>query len=179
MKTAHSTNKRDSGTPTSKDARNTSAKAIAERNRSSLAVAREQVANANTVSLWFSRFASRTAQLVGHPLMFLCAIVILVAWAASGPLFHYSDTWQLIINTGTTIVTFLVVFLIQNTQNRDAKALHLKLDELIRSHIPARNDMIDIEKLSDEELDELEKRYAAICEQREAREKKRSDGNRP
>jgi low affinity Fe/Cu permease len=128
--------------------------------------AREQIAKTNTLSLWFSRFATRTAQLVGHPLMFLSAVVILVLWAVSGPVFHFSDTWQLIINTGTTIVTFLVVFLIQNTQNRDAKAIHLKLDELIRSHSPAHNDMIDIEKLSDEELDELEKRYAAIREQK-------------
>jgi low affinity Fe/Cu permease len=131
--------------------------------------ARKQVAQTNTVNLWFSRVASRTAQLVGHPYMFLAAVVVLVAWAVSGPFFHFSDTWQLIINTGTTIITFLVVFLIQNTQNRDAKALHLKLDELIRSHQPARNDMIDIEKLSDEELDELEKRYAAICEENRAR----------
>ena len=135
--------------------------------------ARKQVASTNTVNLWFSRLASRTAQLVGHPYMFLSAVLILVAWAISGPFFHFSDTWQLIINTGTTIVTFLVVFLIQNTQNRDAKALHLKLDELIRSHVPARNDMIDIEKLSDEELDELEKRYAAICEENKARKKRR------
>ena len=103
--------------------------------------------------------------------MFLMAVVALVAWAASGPIFHFSETWQLVINTGTTIVTFLVVFLIQNTQNRDAKALHLKLDELIRSHVPARNDMIDIEKLSDEELDEIEKRYAAICERKRAGKK--------
>src|SRR5262249_7662822 len=103
------------------------------------------------------------------PLMFILAVVVLVAWAISGPFFHFSDTWQLIINTGTTIITFLVVFLIQNTQNRDAKALHLKLDELIRSHSPAHNDMIDIEKLSDEELDELEKRYAAICRENKAR----------
>jgi low affinity Fe/Cu permease len=131
--------------------------------------ARRQVANKNTISLWFSRFASRTAQLVGHPYMFLLAVAILIVWAISGPLFHFSDTWQLIINTGTTIVTFLVVFLIQNTQNLDAKALHLKLDELIRSHQPARNDMIDIETLSDEELDELEKAYASICERKKAK----------
>jgi low affinity Fe/Cu permease len=137
--------------------------------KSPLDQAREQVIKTNSMSLWFSRFASRTAQLVGHPYMFLFAVVVLVAWAISGPFFHFSDTWQLIINTGTTIVTFLVVFLIQNTQNRDAKALHLKLDELIRSHVPARNDMIDIEKLSDEELDELEKRYAAICEENRTR----------
>jgi low affinity Fe/Cu permease len=150
----------------------TSAKGQAERKeaaKSPLSEAREQVANANTLNLWFSRFASKTAHLVGQPYMFLFAVVVLILWAASGPVFHFSDTWQLIINTGTTIVTFLVVFLIQNTQNRDAKALHLKLDELIRSHLPARNDMIDIEKLSDEELEELEKRYAAICEENKIR----------
>jgi low affinity Fe/Cu permease len=140
--------------------------------QSPLTRAREQVANTSTVNLRFSRFASKTAQLVGHPFMFLFAVVVLILWGISGPLFHFSDTWQLIINTGTTIVTFLVVFLIQNTQNRDAKALHLKLDELIRSHLPARNDMIDIEKLSDEELDELERRYAAICGEKQARGKK-------
>ena len=137
------------------------------------------MAQANTVNLWFSRLASRTAQMVGHPYMFLLAVLILVIWAISGPFFHFSDTWQLIINTGTTIITFLVVFLIQNTQNRDAKALHLKLDELIRSHVPARNDMIDIEKLSDEELDQLEKRYAAICEENKARKKRQKAASQP
>jgi len=132
------------------------------------------VARTNTLSLRFSRFAGRTAQLVGHPAMFILAVVVLVVWAVSGLFFHFSDTWQLIINTGTTIVTFLVVFLIQNTQNRDAKALHLKLDELIRSHVPAHNDMIDIEKLSDEELDEIERRYAAICEEQKSRKMKKA-----
>ena len=126
--------------------------------------AREQIKNTHSVDLLFSRFASKTAQIIGHPLVFLSALVIVVVWAACGPLFRYSDTWQLVINTSTTIITFLVVFLIQNTQNRDAKALHLKMDELIRSHAPAHNEMIDIEKLSDAELDELEKRYAAICQ---------------
>jgi low affinity Fe/Cu permease len=133
--------------------------------------AHEQVRKSGGINLWFSRFASSTAQVVGHPYMFLLAVVVLVIWAASGPFFHFSDTWQLIINTGTTIVTFLVVFLIQNTQNRDAKALHLKLDELIRSHHPANDDLIDIQKLSDEELDDLEKRYEKIrkaCEARRA-----------
>ena len=139
-----------------------------------LSVAREEVADRKTVNLWFSRFASKTAQIVGQPYMFLFALMVLILWAASGPLFHFSDTWQLIINTGTTIITFLVVFLIQNTQNRDAKALHLKLDELIRSHLSARNDMIDIEKLSDEELEEIERRYAAICEESNARRGKSS-----
>ena len=138
--------------------------------------AHQEVVRSNNVNLWFSRFASRTATLVGHPYMFLIAVVVLVIWAASGPFFHFSDTWQLIINTGTTIVTFLVVFLIQNTQNRDAKALHLKLDELIRSHVPAHNDMIDIEKLSDEELENLRERYAALCEESDARAKRRKTG---
>jgi low affinity Fe/Cu permease len=140
--------------------------------KSPLAQAREQVAQTNTMSLWFSRFASKTARLVGHPVMFLAAILTLVVWGISGPIFHYSDTWQLVINTATSLLTFLIVFLIQNTQNRDAKAIHLKLDELIRSHSPAHNDMIDIENLSDEELDELEKRYAAICEENNSRREK-------
>src|ERR1700753_2478491 len=102
-------------------------------------------------------------------MVFFAAVVLLIVWAVSGPYFHYSDTWQLIINTSTTIVTFLVVFLIQNTQNRDAKALHLKLDELIRSEHPANDDLIDIQKLSDEELDALEERYQKIREACEAR----------
>lgn len=140
--------------------------------KSPLAQAREQVAQTNNVNLWFSRFASKTARLVGHPMMFLAAIMTLVVWGISGPIFHYSDTWQLVINTATSLLTFLIVFLIQNTQNRDAKALHLKLDELIRSHSPAHNDMIDIENLSDEELDELEKRYAAICAENQSRREK-------
>ncbi len=105
-------------------------------------------------------------------------------WAITGPYFHYSDTWQLIINTGTTIITFLVVFLIQNTQNRDGKALHLKLDELIRSHHPANDDLIDIQKLSDEELDQLEdtlRRYpqGMRSQTREIRTARRSRGANP
>lgn len=139
---------------------------------SALSEARTQVVTSNAVSLQFSRLATNTAHLVGHPYTFFVAVVLLVVWAATGPLFHFSDTWQLIINTSTTIITFLVVFLIQNTQNRDAKAIHLKLDELIRSHVPARNEMIDIEKLSDEELEELRERYAALCEQRRAKRAK-------
>ena len=134
--------------------------------------AREQVTRTSTVHLWFSRFATSTAQMVGQAYMFLLAVAVIVVWGLTGPYFHYSDTWQLIINTGTTIITFLVVFLIQNTQNRDAKALHLKLDELIRSHSPASNDLIDIEKLSDQELHELEKRYELIREEIEARKNK-------
>jgi low affinity Fe/Cu permease len=135
--------------------------------------AHQEVVRSNNIHLWFSHFASCTATLVGHPYMFLAAVVALVVWAVCGPFFHFSDTWQLIINTGTTIITFLVVFLIQNTQNRDAKALHLKLDELIRSHVPAHNDMIDIEKLSDEELEELKERYAALCAESLSRNERR------
>lgn len=118
---------------------------------------------------WFTRFAKATSRATGKPAAFMTAFVIIIIWLASGPWFHFSNTWQLIINTGTTIITFLVVFLIQNTQNRDAKALHLKLDELIRSHHPANDDLIDIQKLSDEELDELELRYEKIRKQCEAR----------
>ena len=137
--------------------------------------AREEVKHSGGLNIWFSRFASETARIVGHPYMFFLAVVMLAGWALSGPVFHFSDTWQLVINTATTIITFLVVFLIQNTQNRDAKALHLKLDELIRSHHPANDDLIDIQKLSDEELDQLEKRYEHIrkeCEARRAKHEK-------
>jgi low affinity Fe/Cu permease len=118
-------------------------------------------ANANTASR-FARFATRTAAVVGSSWVFLIAVSCVIVWALTGPYFRYSDTWQLVINTSTTIVTFLMVFLIQNTQNRDARALHLKLDEIIRSHKPARNEMINIEKLSDQELEELAKHYEQI-----------------
>jgi low affinity Fe/Cu permease len=143
--------------------------------RTALTEAREQVAKTSTLNLWFSRFASKTAQVVGHPFIFMLAVLIIVVWAIAGPYFHYSDTWQLVINTGTSVATFLVVFLIQNTQNRDAKALHLKLNELIRSHHPANNDLIDIEKLSDEELDELEVRFTQIREKLAARKASRQE----
>jgi low affinity Fe/Cu permease len=136
--------------------------------------ARKQVTQTSGLRFWFSRFASRTALLVGHPYMFLAAVLVIVGWALSGRIFHYSDTWQLVINTGTTIITFLVVFLIQNTQNRDAKAIHLKLDELIRSHHPASDELIDVEKLSDEELDELEKHYERIRKECDARRAEKS-----
>ena len=133
---------------------------------------KKQVKKTSGLNLWFSRFATQTAQVVGHPYMFLVAVIIIAVSGNHGSDFDYSDRWQLIINTGTTIITFLVVFLIQNTQNRDGKALHLKLDELIRSHHPANDDLIDIQKLSDEELDQLETRYAAIRKECEARREK-------
>ena len=144
---------------------------VMEHEKNPFVEVRARVEKPNAVNLWFSRFAAKTAVLVGRPYMFFLAVAVIVAWAILGPHFGFSDTWQLIINTGTTIVTFLVVFLIQNTQNRDAKALHLKLDELIRSHHPASNELIDVEKLSDEELDALEERYSLIRREREARRK--------
>ncbi len=110
----------------------------------------------------FSRLASFSAGLVGSPYMFLFALVTIVVWLVTGPIFHYSDAWQLIINSWTNIVTFVVVFLIQNAQNRDSKAINLKLDELIRSFEHARNEMINIEQLSDSELQELAQLYERI-----------------
>src|SRR5438552_6204750 len=119
----------------------------------------------------FRHFAQRISQLVGSSWAFILAVVIILVWAVTGPVFHFSDTWQLVINTGTTIVTFLIVFLIQNTQNRDARALHLKLDEVIRAIQGAHNEMIDIEKLSDAELEELAQRYQHVRDEWEARHK--------
>ena len=103
----------------------------------------------------FRRFAARTALAFGSPWAFGCAVLIVVAWAVTGPYFHYSDAWQLVINTGTTIGTFLLVFVLQNTQIRDTKALNLKLDELLRAIDGARTGMVNVEKLPDEELDRL------------------------
>jgi low affinity Fe/Cu permease len=110
----------------------------------------------------FRIFARRSSSVLGSAWVFTGAIVIIVVWALTGPMFHYSNTWQLIINTGTTIVTFLMVFLIQNTQNRDAKAAHLKLDEIIRALKGARNELIDLEKLADEDLTSLEKQFERV-----------------
>jgi low affinity Fe/Cu permease len=107
----------------------------------------------------FHRIAAKVSTATGSPPAFLLALLIVAAWGLSGPLFHYSDTWQLVINTGTTIVTFLMVFLIQNTQNRDAKAMHLKLDELIRSSTDARNKFVDLEDLTDEDLEALDDEF--------------------
>ena len=122
-------------------------------------------------SIWFGKAASKSAAWVGSPWSFIAALATVVLWGALGPRYHYSDTWQLVINTGTTIVTFLIVFLIQNTQNRDARALHLKLDEVIRAIQGAHNEMIDIEKLSDAELEELAQRYQHVRDEWEARHK--------
>jgi low affinity Fe/Cu permease len=110
----------------------------------------------------FRKFAQLTSQAVGSSWAFITAVVIIVAWAVTGPMFHYSDTWQLVINTGTTIVTFLMVFLIQNTQNRDAKAIHLKLDELIKGVKGARTSLVNLEGLSDEELERLHQEFERL-----------------
>src|ERR1700742_2361482 len=125
-----------------------------------------------TTNDWFGRFAASASGWLGSKWAFAGAGLVIVIWALVGPIFHYSDTWQLVINTGTTIVTFLMVFLIQNTQNRDARAINLKLNELIRAIDKARDQMIDIENLSDLELDELQAKYEKIkakCNQRENR----------
>ncbi|HEX6738457.1 MAG TPA: low affinity iron permease family protein, partial [Vicinamibacteria bacterium] len=97
----------------------------------------------------FRKFAHKTSEATGSPWAFMLAVLALVVWAVSGPLFHFSETWQLVINTGTTIVTFLMVFLIQNTQNRDAKAIHLKLDELLKGVEGARTGLVDLEEMTD------------------------------
>ena len=111
---------------------------------------------------WFRRFAHRTAEVVGRSYAFLLAVTVIAVWSATGPLFHFSDTWQLVINTGTTIVTFLMVFLIQNTQNRDAHAIHLKLDELIRANRHARNSLLALESMSDDELRTLQHEFEEL-----------------
>src|SRR5256714_11009270 len=114
------------------------------------------------VSDAFRVFARRTSNVLGSAWAFVAAVLVIVIWGMTGPTFHFSDTWQLIINTGTTIVTFLMVFLIQNTQNRDAKAVHLKLDEIIRALRGARNELVDLEELSDEDLKKLEQQFQRI-----------------
>jgi low affinity Fe/Cu permease len=112
----------------------------------------------------FRRFANRTSEVVGSAWAFLIAVAVIVGWAVSGPMFQFTDTWQLVINTGTTIVTFLMVFLIQNTQNRDARAIHLKLDELIRATKDARDTLVDLEDMPDEELARLREEFRQLHE---------------
>lgn len=121
----------------------------------------------------FRRFAQRASETVGSPWMFILAMLVVIAWAVTGPLFNFSNTWQLVINTGTTIVTFLMVFMIQNTQNRDAHAMHLKLDELLRAMHEARNDLINLEHCTDEQLAQYESEFRRLKEGRERRERAR------
>lgn len=123
---------------------------------------------------WFTRFAKWTSRATGRPAAFGMAASVIVLWALTGPMFDFSDTWQLVINTGTTVVTFLMVFLIQNTQYRDSEAIHLKLDELIRSTQGAHNALLDLEDLDDKELDKIRENYAQLAE--DARKLLRSRG---
>jgi len=110
----------------------------------------------------FRKFAQRVSHVLGTPRAFIVALCVIVVWALSGPLFGFSDTWQLVINTGTTVVTFLMVFIIQNTQNRDARTIHLKLDELIRANTKARNRIIDLEDVTDDEIKKLQEEFRAV-----------------
>ena len=111
----------------------------------------------------FTRFAKKTSSYTGRPATFVIAVSVIIVWACTGPLFGYSDTWQLVINTGTTIITFLMVFLIQNTQNRDTEALQIKLDELIRAVETANNSLLDLEEMDDQELDRIRDTYTALA----------------
>ncbi len=113
---------------------------------------------------WFTRFARSTAVYAGHPATFASAAMIVLLWATLGPVFGYSDTWQLVINTGTTIVTFLMVFLIQNTQNRDSEAVHIKLDEIISALQGANKTLLNLEELDVAELDRIRKKYLRAAE---------------
>jgi low affinity Fe/Cu permease len=129
---------------------------------------------------WFTRFAKATAYATGRPATFTLALTIVVAWAVSGPLFHWSDSWQLVINTGTTIVTFLMVFLIQSTQNRDAVAVQIKLDELLRISPGAHNVLINLEELEEEELERIRAVYVRLAEKaRQGVDSGRSDKGVP
>ena len=126
----------------------------------------------------FTKFSTTSANLLGSPWMFVANVLLILVWLFSGPFFHYSDTWQLVVNTATTVITYLAVFLIQNTQNRDAKAMHLKLDELIRAVKGARNQLVDLEDLSDDDLKKLEEQFQGLRKQSE-KSRTRSDNGQP
>ena len=121
----------------------------------------------------FHRLSVKVSKLMGSPWMFVCALILIIVWVLTGPIFQFSDTWQLVINTSTTIITFLMVFLIQNSQNRDAHATQLKLDELIRAIAKARNSLVDLEELSDEELEKIQEEFRNL--QKGKRSKNKSD----
>jgi low affinity Fe/Cu permease len=114
-------------------------------------------------SAWYSGFAKSAAHFCGRPRVFVVAVAVIAVWVLTGPLFSFSDTWQLVINTGTTIITFLMVFLIQNTQNRDTEAIQVKLDELIRATQGAHNALLDLEELEDDRLDAFKAKYQALA----------------
>lgn len=121
----------------------------------------------------FHHFATKISALTGSPWTFILACIVILVWVLTGPIYGFSDTWQLVINTGTTIITFLMVFLIQNTQNRDAKAIHVKLDELIKGVKGARTSMVDIEDLADEDLEKLHQEFSSLHEKYASELKKR------
>ena len=125
---------------------------------------------------WFTRAAKWASRTAGRPMTFMFAVGIILLWAITGPIFKFSDTWQLVINTGTTIITFLMVFLIQNTQNRDTEALQIKLDELIRAVENAHNALLDLEELDDDELDTIRKDYLDLAETARSELKSRRRG---
>ena len=127
----------------------------------------------------FRRFASRFSFITGTPWAFVIACALIVVWGLTGPYFHFSDTWQLVVNTGTTIVTFMMVFLIQNTQNRDARAIHLKLDELIKNNERARNKLVDLESCTEEELIELEREFKRVRARAMHKASDQAQGERP
>jgi low affinity Fe/Cu permease len=128
-------------------------------------------------SSWFVRFAKWSAHAVGAPYAFVVALAVVIVWAVSGPLFGFSDTWQLVINTGTTIVTFLMVFLIQSTQNRDSEAVQVKLDELIRATQGADNSLLDMEELKDDELERIRDTYIELAERARSELQERGSGS--
>jgi low affinity Fe/Cu permease len=128
-----------------------------------------------SVASSFTRFAKWVAKTAGHPSTFILAVAVILVWAATGPIFHFSDTWQLFINTGTTIITFLMVFLIQNTQNRDGTAVQLKLDEIIRALRGAHNAVLSLEEMSEKELEELKAEYLRLADQARAQLKGKKD----
>jgi low affinity Fe/Cu permease len=127
--------------------------------------------------LWFVHFAQWIAHATGRPIAFLLAFASLVVWAMLGPLFGFSDTWQLVINTATTIITFLMVFVIQNTQNRDTAAMHIKIDELIRVTQKARNTLLDLEELDDRELETLHRDFQKLAKKRPHLQLKRAESD--
>ena len=128
---------------------------------------------------WFTRFTKWTAHASGRPVAFTIAAAVIIVWAFSGPYFQFSDTWQLVINTGTTIVTFLMVFLIQSTQNRDSEALQVKLDELIRAVGHARNELLDLEELEEQDLDEMKQTFVEMAKRARGERQQRRKSSAP
>ena len=137
------------------------------------------MARPNSKSSWFTRFANGASRTTGKPVTFVLALLVVVVWGVTGPIFGFSDTWQLIINTGTTIITFLMVFLIQATQNRDSEATQIKLDELIRAVGHAKNELLDLEELEEEELEALRITYLDMASKARESARKRSSRQAP